>query len=87
MPRATANEGHGCSLTENEAENVAALRAERHADTDFARALADQIRDDAVDADAGERERDQRRKRRAGSWKRRRAAKAFSMTPCMVSTA
>jgi hypothetical protein len=36
-----ANERHGCSLTENEAEDVTALRAERHADTDFARALAD----------------------------------------------
>ena len=63
------DQSHGCSLTENEAENVTALCAEGHADADFARALADQIRDDAVDADAGKPQRDARRRRRAESWR------------------
>ncbi len=53
-----SEEGHAQALAEDEAQDVRTLRAERHADADFAGALADQIRDDAVDPDAGEQERE-----------------------------
>lgn len=44
---------HSDSLAEDEAHDVAGLRAERHAYPDFMRALAHQMRDHAVNADAG----------------------------------
>ena len=48
------------ALADDQAENVAGLRAERHAHADFAGALLDRVSDRAVDADGREEQRDGR---------------------------
>ena len=53
----SAYDGHH-SLPNDKVENIACLRTERHAHTDFSRALRDAVGDCAVDADAGEQQRD-----------------------------
>src|SRR5271156_6118923 len=45
-------------FAENLEQNFALLRAQRHADANFVDALSDEVGDYAVDADAGEQERD-----------------------------
>ena len=55
------------ALAEHEREDVAELRAERHADADFVRALHDEAADHAIDAEGGEHDAQQRRSRRAAS--------------------
>jgi hypothetical protein len=42
------------SLVENKTVDASLLRAERHADADFSRALASAVSHDAIDADGGE---------------------------------
>ena len=49
-----ANGGNHKSLTEHESENRSRRRAQRDADAQFSRALADEVRHHAVDADRGE---------------------------------
>src|SRR5262249_29638417 len=47
------------SVTDNESEDVKASRSERYADADFARALADYVRDDAVESHRREQQAEQ----------------------------
>jgi hypothetical protein len=49
---------------ENELEDVLARGAERDADSDLFVSLRNEVRDDAVDAEAGEGEREKSRRRR-----------------------
>ena len=49
--------GEDQSLPDDHAQHVAALRAERHPDADFLRALRHAVGDDAVDADGREQQR------------------------------
>ncbi len=49
-----ADAGEAAGFAEDEAIDGALLSAERHADADFARALADGVGDDAVEADDAE---------------------------------
>src|SRR4029077_8364439 len=53
-----AKDGHLHVVGEHEAQNVPAARAESHANADFLGALADEIRNDAVDANAGKKQRE-----------------------------
>src|SRR5437016_13057336 len=53
----SAYDGHH-SLPNDKVENMACLRTERHAHTDFSRALRDAVCDCAVDAAAGATKRD-----------------------------
>ena len=50
------------SLPEHKRQHVRAARAERHADTNLASALRDQIREHAIDAYCGEQQRQARKK-------------------------
>src|SRR3712207_8060043 len=55
------------ALPDDEAEHVPTLRAERHADADLVRALAGGAGDDAVEAEPGEQERQDRKSTRLNS--------------------
>ena len=60
-------------LAQDQREDVTALRAKRHADADFLRPLTHRMCGDAVDADAGEQQRDDREageQHRAETWLR-----------------
>ena len=56
------------SLAENETVDASPLRAERHADTDFPRALASGVSHDAIDSNGGEQhgEKTERASKRGG---------------------
>src|ERR1700687_4111341 len=51
-----AHEGEAQALAENEPQNVAVLRSERHAETDFICALGNGVGHHSVDSDDGESE-------------------------------
>jgi hypothetical protein len=53
-----AEHAHAQALEENEPGNIAALRAERHADADFVGALLDGLAEHAVSAYGGEKQRE-----------------------------
>ena len=55
-----AGDGEPHAAADDQAEDVAALRADGHAQPDLLRSLADGIGDDSVEADGGEEERDER---------------------------
>jgi hypothetical protein len=60
----TPSQDQNHSLPENDSDNIAALRTERHADSDFVCSPRDRVRDCAVSADHGEdegKDRDYRR--------------------------
>ena len=57
-PRTRAGADERSGMRNDEAENIGALRAERHAHPDFVRPLHDEERHHAVDADRGEDERE-----------------------------
>ncbi len=50
-------------LRQNKAQDISRLRAERHANSDFPRALNDAVSHYPVNSDRGNHERDRRRKR------------------------
>ena len=58
MPISDSDGGKLYTLAHDEAKDVAALRAEGHADADFVRALLDAVRNYAVNSDGGEDERE-----------------------------
>ena len=58
-PATRTNRDDADALAEDEAQHVARLRAERHADADLARAQAGAEGDDAVDADERQRDAEQ----------------------------
>ena len=55
-----AAERHAQALPEHEAEHVARVGADRHADPDLLAPLADEVREQPVDPDGGEQQRQQR---------------------------
>ena len=57
-PDSRARQRH--SLYQHEPNHRRALRAERHANADLARALLDIVRDDSIDSDDGEKKGDER---------------------------
>ncbi len=58
MPIEAADDYGAHGLAQDEIQHVAVVGAEGEADADFVEALADAVRDDAVDADGGEKKRE-----------------------------
>ena len=67
MPMATPTTRELHPAADDHPQDVAALRADRHAQPDLLRPLADGVGDDAVEADRGEEERDGREQPRAAA--------------------